>query len=328
MSYRQKYYVMAERGLENRRDANKKLQQERIMEVEAKIPEIAQLRSQLAADGTKIARLILSGEDNVKDKISEIAAENLKTQKRINELLVKNGYRGTYLDNIYSCCKCKDTGIYENMRCSCFMDDVKRFECEDMNTLSPMLLSSFSTFDLRLYPDEVDSKSGDNVRNIMKKNFDYCVRYAEDFHLPSAGILMKGKTGLGKTHLSLAIANAVIDKGYSVIYTSTPDLLRKIEKEHFGGNFETDTAGLAQETDLLILDDLGAEFESKFNTSVLYNILNSRMNSGKPVIVNTNFEISELQQRYGDRIVSRLLTMELLTFVGNDIRIIKKYAKG
>ena len=328
MSYRQKYYVMAERELENRREANKKLQQEHIKEAEAKIPEIAQLRSKLAMDGAKIARLIFSGDDNVKEKISEIAAENLKTQKRINDLLVKNGYRGTYLDNIYSCCKCNDTGIYENMRCSCFMDDVKRFECADMNTLSPMRLSSFSTFDLQLYPDEVDSKNGKNIRNVMKNNFDYCVQYAEDFHLPSVGILMKGKTGLGKTHLSLAIANAVIDKGYSVIYTSTPDLLRKIDKEHFGGDFETNTAGLAQETDLLILDDLGAEFESKFNTSALYNILTSRMNSGKPIIVSPNYEVSELQQRYGDRIVSRLLTMELLTFVGNDIRIIKKYAKG
>ena len=328
MSYRQKYYIMAEKELERRRDSNKRLQQERIAEVEERIPEIRQLRGKLASDGTKIARLVFSGESNVKEKIAEIAADNLKTQNRITELLLENGYRGTYLSPVYSCEKCSDTGIYENMRCSCFMDDVKRFECEDINALSPMQLSSFDTFDLNFYPDETDERTERNIRRIMRGNLDYCKKFAEDFHLPYSSILMRGKTGLGKTHLSLAIANEVIKKGYSVIYSSAPDILRKIEKEHFGGRFETDTAGLVLETDLLILDDLGAEFESKFNTSTLYNILNSRMNSGKPTIVSTNYEISELQQRYGDRIVSRLLTMELLTFAGNDIRVLKKYAKG
>ena len=328
MSYRQKYYIMAEKELERRKEGNRRIQQEHIREAEEKIPELVQLRSMLAMDGAKIAKLVFSGEDNVKEKIAQVAEENLRTQKQIESLLIKRGYSGKYLEPVYTCFKCMDTGIYEGVRCSCFMDEVKRFECADMNAASPMTLSSFDTFDLNFYPDEPESRNGNNIREIMRNNFNYCLQYAQDFHLPNSGILMKGKTGLGKTHLSLAIANAVMGKGYSVIYSSAPDFLRKIEKEHFGGNFETDTAGLAQEADLLILDDLGAEFESKFNTSALYNLINSRMNSGKPIIVSTNYEIGELQQRYGDRIVSRLLTLELLTFEGNDIRILKKYAKG
>ena len=156
----------------------------------------------------------------------------------------------------------------------------------------------------------------------MSENFSVCRKYAENFHLPCDSILMHGKTGLGKTHLSLSIASEVLSKGYSVIYGSAPDLFRKIEKEHFGQE-EGDTIGALQNAELLILDDLGAEFESRFYVSAFYNILNNRMNAARPIIVSTNLELPELQARYGDRITSRLMTMENLIFVGSDVRVRK-----
>ena len=197
----------------------------------------------------------------------------------------------------------------------------------DLNSSSAMNLCSFDTFDLNFYPETVEGTSGVSIRRIMENNYLFCEKYAREFRLPQPGILMNGGTGLGKTHLSLAVGKEVIEKGYSVIYGSAPDLLRKVEREHFRSGEETDTAQLLYECDLLIIDDLGAEFESKFNDSVIYNLLNIRMNTGKPVIASTNFQTSELQKRYGDRIASRLFTMEILTFYGNDIRLMKKYAK-
>ena len=197
----------------------------------------------------------------------------------------------------------------------------------ELNNSSAMNLCSFDTFDLNFYPEDSESTIGVSVRRIMEANYKFCRDYADKFSLPCVGILMNGGTGLGKTHLSLAIGKEVIEKGYSVIYGSAPDLLKRIENEKFRGSDEADTAQLLYECDLLIIDDLGAEFESKFNDSVIYNLLNTRMNAGKPVIASTNFQTSELQKRYGDRIASRLFTMEILTFYGNDIRLMKKYAK-
>lgn len=160
----------------------------------------------------------------------------------------------------------------------------------------------------------------------MSEIFEGCKRYAEDFHLPVNGILMIGGTGLGKTHLSLALGSEVIKKGYSVTYGSAPDLFRRVEKEHFDRSVETDTMQLLHDCDLLIIDDLGAEFESKFYLSVLYDLLNTRMNTGRPIVANTNYTMQELQARYGGRLVSRLLTLDPMFFKGDDIRLAKKYA--
>ena len=76
-----------------------------------------------------------------------------------------------------------------------------------------------------------------------------------------------------------------------------------------------------------MLDDLGAEFDSQFNISCLYEIINSRLNFGRPTIVNTNLTGSELTKRYSDRIASRLYSMKRLPFYGDDIRL-KKSKQG
>ena len=326
MSYLKKYYIMAESELENRRTRNRELQQKQIAKAEEHIPQLRDLRKQLASSGAKLASVLVSGGD-IKKNMENIAEENLAAQNKISELLLKNGFKPNCLDPVYSCDKCQDTGIYNNERCSCFMNDVRRLQCMELNSSSAMNLCSFDTFDLNFYPEKVEGPRGVSVREIMEKNYLFCREYAKNFCLPQSGILMNGGTGLGKTHLSLAIGKEVIEKGYSVIYGSAPDLLKKVEMEHFRGIEDIDTDQLLHECDLLIIDDLGAEFESKFNDSVIYNLLNTRMNAGRPVIASTNFQTSELQKRYGDRIASRLLTMDILTFYGNDIRLMKKYAK-
>ena len=326
MSYLKKYYIMAESELEKRKVRNREQQQEQIAKAEESIPGLRALRSRLASGGAKLAAVLVSGGDKKKN-LEKIAEENLSVQREISELLLENGFKPSCLDPVYSCEKCQDTGIYNDERCSCFMNDVRRFQCMDLNSSSAMSLCSFDTFDLNFYPENAESTSGVSIRRIMENNYDFCRDYADKFCLPRTGILMNGGTGLGKTHLSLAIGKEVIEKGYSVIYGSAPNLLKKVEWDNFRKGDDVDTAQLLQECDLLIIDDLGAEFESKFNDAAIYNLLNTRMNAGRPVIANTNLQTSELQKRYGDRIASRLFTMEILTFYGNDIRLLKKYAK-
>lgn len=182
--------------------------------------------------------------------------------------LVKHGYPEDYLDPIYNCRICKDTGIVEDRRCSCFMDIVKRKAAEHLNSVTPLKLCGFDEFSLAYYDDTRPTELGPAARKIMAKNLEDCRRYAEEFHLPYKSLLMRGKTGLGKTHLSLSIASEVINKGYSVIYGSAPDLLRRLDKEKFEGGEMLDMLTTA---DLLILDDLGAEIDNKMYVSpVLY----------------------------------------------------------
>ena len=75
----------------------------------------------------------------------------------------------------------------------------------------------------------------------------------------------------------------------------------------------------------MILDDLGTEMATSFTVSALYQLINTRLTASKQTIISTNLSDEEIARRYGGQIASRLAgEFELLTFVGSDIRRIKK----
>ena len=158
-------------------------------------------------------------------------------------------------------------------------------------------------------------------------SFNYCKDYASGFNGKGKSILMRGATGLGKTHLSLAIANEVLDKGYYAVYVSAPSIFSQIDRLHF--NYKYDEEQRIIDTllncDLLIIDDLGTEFTTPYTQSSIYNIFNNRLLMGKPMIINTNMTMRELESAYSQRFVSRIMgECDKLDFVGKDIRAAKK----
>jgi DNA replication protein DnaC len=321
MAFDVKYHIQAENELKSRREANARESESRRRRMEAQSPEFVRLRGIMAATGAKLAAAVFANDGE--QRVAEIQAENLDAARRMKELLMNARLPPDYLDTIYSCKTCEDTGITRLARCECYTSALKRLAAAGINSTSPLTLTGFETFEVEMYPDAIDKESGLNIRTIMRNIFEQCKNYSENFHLPYTGLLLVGQTGLGKTHLSLAIAGRVLESGFSAVYGSTPDLFRKIEDEHFGRD-SGNTMNALQSAELLVLDDVGAEFESKFHNSTLYNLLNSRMNAGTPTIVSTNYTMNELKERYGDRITSRLLTMKIMKFYGNDIRLIKR----
>ncbi len=320
MSFDSRYFQIAEDEIDQRKARNQRILERNEREIAEKCPEVYAISRELSLTSAKLISLILNHEEDFERKLCELETNNELLQKRLAESLARNGYPADYLEKPCICRKCRDTGVYEGRRCDCFMEIVKKAAADDINNSSPLALSEFGDFQLSYYDDSQPTRVGCTEREIMKDNLDFCKKYAEEFHLPCNGILMRGATGLGKTHLSLSIANEVLKKGYSVIYGSAPDLFRKCEQEHFGRSGEATIETLLA-ADLLILDDVGAEFESKFYSSVLYNIVNNRMNAAKPVIISTNLDLKELAERYGNRTVSRIKTMDDLIFLGSDVRI-------
>lgn len=302
--------------ISQRRQKSKHLLSLKQSEIYSKIPEIYELKKELANTNIKLSKAILSKSTNKNLIIQNIKSDNLQMQNMVKELLVSNNYSESYLDVKYYCNLCQDTGFFNGKKCECLKQLIKELRAKSLNELSPLKVNTFRTFDLNYYENEYKEK--------MKKILNYCIKYSQTFSYNSPSVLMMGKTGLGKTHLSLAIANDVISKGFSIIYGSTQDLFRSIEKEHFGkeSNSEYTLDALIQ-SDLLILDDLGAEFESNFYTSVLYNIINSRINKTIPTIISTNLDKHELEYTYNAKITSRLFNFNVLGFVGKDIRQIK-----
>lgn len=286
----------------------------RIQEINEKIPEIREINNMIYNTGKELIKIITSGSKaDIDAKIEQLKQYNLGAQAMSRNTLVQHGYPQDYLDIHYQCPKCQDTGYIRGEFCDCFKKLCGSLSASELNKNAQLKLSSFDTFSLSFYRGE------DYVT--MERILSFAKRYAENFSENSESILMFGKTGLGKTHLSLAIANKVLEKGYSVIYDSIINILRKIEREHFSREHSMEMMNLVMDTELLILDDLGTEYETPFYSSTVYNIINTRLNSGKPTIISTNLDYSGIRRRYDERVVSRITAVyTCMEFKGEDVR--------
>ena len=297
---------------------------EKKAELYSAVTRLREIEKELSDCGLKTVRCVVSGIADVKNTIENLRELNLKLQQERSEILKSLGLPENYLELSYDCPTCKDEGYVDAKMCSCYIKELKRYTYNTLNQNSHLQLSDFSKFNLSYYPDTVPVGATVSVKNKMEQIYRFCVSYAENFSEKSTSILMSGPTGLGKTFLSLSIASAVIEKGYGVIYSSAQNLLNSLEKEKFSSS-ESNTLGDVLECDLLIIDDLGTEFSTSFTVAAVYNIINTRINTGKPVIINTNLSLSELQDAYSERVVSRFIgEYTILKFSGNDIRQIKK----
>ncbi len=311
-----------------RRNRAHAINEEHFTEVNARIPEIVEINRQLFQTSRSILNIIRSGKD-VTEQIEHLRRQNQQAQQMARQLLTMHGYPENYLEIVYTCPKCSDTGYYQGTYCSCLTELTAQIAAEELNKNAQINLCSFDTFDLSYYANQ-RTENGTDCYKAMESIFLFCKEYAQHFTKTSPSILMYGETGLGKTHLSLSIASAALDKGYSVLYDSVINFLLQIEHEHFGRDQSgNDTLSLLLSCDLLILDDLGTEFDSPFYQSVIYNIINTRMNRCLPTIISTNLDYNGISYRYNERITSRLFTTYVPHhFVGRDVRALRAQRKS
>lgn len=328
MGYSSSVYKAASDTLHERRLNAEKAAERRKEEVYKRFPRVKELEKQISMGGIKTARAVLAGGD-VEEAVSKLRDQNLAMQAEVKRILTDNGYPANYFEPKYFCKKCEDKGYYDingkTVRCSCMKSALVTCACAELNRYAPLSLSTFESFDLEYYDKSINPKVKTSPYEHMSKVFRFCQNYADNFSKNSESILMSGETGLGKTHLSLAIANEVIKKGYGVVYASAPPIISKLEKEYFSSDKDGSLFSMLADCDLLIIDDLGTEFYSQFAVSQFYNLFNSRMLSNKPIIINTNLTITELKEKYTDRFVSRICgNARQLDFLGRDIRIRRK----
>lgn len=282
------------------------------------IPELGDVLNEIPRLGIAAAMNRLSGgNDNPADAISALKA-------KAAELLKLNGFEKDYLENVYRCPACKDQGVLPGgERCSCYIEIVNNYNLQKVKSVSPLTLCDFCSFSLDYYSDAFDAEMGCSARENMQDVLDSCRAFVNDFPYVGSGLLMVGDAGLGKTHLALSIANDLIKKGFSVMYGSAPNIFKRIEAEYFDNNHATDTLDALKGCELLVLDDLGAEFVNAHVASTLYDLLNTRISKGLPSIFTSNLTDEHLfAVRYGEKISSRLLgCCKVLPFFGEDIRL-------
>ena len=155
-----------------------------------------------------------------------------------------------------------------------------------------------------------------------------CRNYVETFNKDYRNLFFYGTVGTGKSFLSGCVAKELLEKGNSVIYFSATDLFERLSKSTFQYKNKETADVLLQDLyncDLLIIDDLGTEFTTALSLAEFFSLINERHLRKKSTIISTNLSLDDLQDRYKDRIFSRLFTnYNLIKLTGPDIRILKK----
>lgn len=321
MAYKESVYIKAKNTLDERRAQAVAARQARHSAAVLKCPEILALEREMAACGTAVIKAVAKGE-NAQAYIGSLSQKSLEIQKRRKEVLVNAGFPEDYLDVKYHCEICSDTGYHDGYCCECYKRLIRETAKNELAVSTQMKKCTFESFLTKYYPDITDGVLGVSQKEHMTNVLEYCREWAKDFSRSSTGLIMLGKTGLGKTHLSLAIAGMVIDKGYQVYYASVQNIMNRLEREHFGkGAGDESINEDIYESDLLIIDDLGAEFSTQFTVSQLYNILNTRMINSLPTVISTNLTMKEIEDKYSQRVASRIIgSCTPIQFCGEDIR--------
>jgi len=319
----------AERTLEQRRAQAEKSLQQRKDTAYGAVPALAALDREIAESGAAAVGAVGAGQDAA-GYLALLEKQNIAAQGERARLLRENNFAPDYLQAQYTCEDCRDTGFTRGLRCSCLTKLLRALAYRELSMDTPLEHCSFGSFRLDYYATSPDPATGVVPREMMEGVLDCCRQYAEEFDRRAESLLFTGDTGLGKTHLSLAIARAVLEQGYTVIYGSAQNLLGRLQRERFApfGEQSDATERSLLECDLLILDDLGAEHATAFTKSSIYNIVNTRMMASQPVIINTNLSTARLNQEYGERVASRVLgTYTVLRFFGSDVRQAKLNGK-
>ena len=286
------------------RTENRHIQNERYAQVTAACPEIAQIEDDIIGLSMQAAAEMLKNPDYktaYRKKLSELA-------DRKAACLAALGRPADYLEPVYTCPKCKDTGYIGQHKCACFTKKAIELVYHDSNLKNIITTENFDTFSYEWY----DKKTP----------------------IPSIGLtpynnmLLFGDTGVGKTFLTNCIAKELLDSSHSVIYLTAVELFQCFEQQDFNKPDTSDTAidsSYILDCDLLIIDDLGTEFANSYTSSRLFYCINERILRRKSVVISTNLSLSDIRNMYSERIFSRLTSAyKLLKLAGADIRLLKK----
>lgn len=320
MSYPKEIYLKAERILEKRRDSATMEAQIRTGEIRGTIPEVDEIQNKLSRIGLELSQIFFYNGD-AKEKVAELREKSKQlTDERAN-VLVKNGYKPNSMSPEFICPVCEDKGFVNGRICQCHRQLLKDLMKEELRKVAPLDDCTFNNFDTEKYSDQPDA-NGIIPRDRVTKIFDAARKYAQNFSLSSKNLLFIGATGLGKTHLSLAIANVAVNRGFYVCYGTSQNICEDLQSEQFGRDSDIFyTKRQVLDCDLLVIDDLGTEIDSQYSIATLYNIINSRILAKRPTIISTNYEPAELFKKYDQRITSRITgEYTAMQFLGADIR--------
>lgn len=310
------------KGYERTRDHNRHILEARTKQIYDTIPGYRELDESVSGLSVSAAKLMLSGDDTASERLKRELADIARQR---SDLLAANGFPADYLEPIYTCEHCQDTGYITNAeglkeKCRCFRKQELSVRYAQSNIQDMILKENFSTLSYDYY-------QGEDLQH-FKAAVALSREFVQNFRESGDNLFFYGTVGTGKSFLSGCIAQELLQAGYSVIYFSASGMFERLAGYSFDSgakealrDFYEDLYGC----DLLIIDDLGTELTNSFVTSQLFSCLNERGLRKKSTVISTNLSLEELRDRYSDRIFSRITSnFSLCKLTGPDIRIFKK----
>ena len=304
---------------EKLRAENKSRRDSEVERVYTELPIIKEIDDKISEIGSETLKKILTNPDakGLKEEMHN-KFEILKQQRK--EILVKNSIPLDFDKVKYRCEKCHDTGYIEDEgRCSCFSQKLLDYTYKQSRMGELLKNQNFDSFRLDYYSKSPVKGLKFSPYENMEKILTYCRNYVENFDNMNKSLCFYGDTGLGKTFMSCCIAKDLMDRGKTVLYMRAAKLFRMFDDEKFGRN--TDGLNELYDCDMLIIDDLGTETDSKFNSSYLLELINERIINNKNIVLNTNLNFKGMEEKYTKRFSSRLTeSFIVMYFYGEDIR--------
>ena len=299
--------------------ANHKIQVARTAKIRNTLPAYFDLEDELRS--LRMQRMQASLDNDTDSLIVLKTKEDLLKDRR-DRVLSDAGFPADYLDAIYTCPKCHDTGFLPQNRakCTCFMEAQTRLLFEQSGIFDLIQTQNFDTLSFD-YFNEAESASYSNTVNISKN-------FTRNFNSDYQNLVFYGNVGTGKTFLSCCIAKELMESGFSVTYLSADQLFKGLVDLRFGDDKNAYFSYMENlnQCDLLIIDDLGTEAITERVKADLFTCLNNRDLSKKATLISTNLTLDELNRRYSERIFSRVSShFTFCKFEGRDIRMFKKF---
>lgn len=250
-----------------------------------------------------------TGDKNAENNASEKMKSALDKMKKIQ---AKQGVSDEMLSTSYFCPLCGDTGMTsDGKRCVCFKKLAAKITLEELGIEKKSL------------PDFSSSKK--TTQNRLDEIYPKLEKYCEHFAAGSKNLVISGSVGTGKSHLAGCVANELDKKNFNVVFLTACELDTIFLKYHTApADDKSFYLSLLSGCDLLVIDDLGTEPVYKNVTlEYLLTVISERCSKNMPFIVTTNLDQTQLLDRYGDRILSRLNDKKRGVFIkidGTDLR--------
>lgn len=310
--------IYNDRQLRDRHEADRRRD-----EAFAAVPRLQEIDNEIADAGIQKARHLL-GSPDAGDIDLDAMIRDLKEERQA--LLQIHGWPPDYLEPVYVCPKCHDTGYIGGKKCSCFRKLESELLYRDSHLGDILDRENFGTFRLDLYDDtNADPKTGRTPRDEAKAAFDSCRAFTQ--HFPSGeNLMLYGDVGVGKSFLTHCIARELLEKSFSVLYMASYEISDLLGQYRFQQETSLREAhDNIFSMDLLIIDDLGAEIVNNFVSSQIFQIINERILSGRSTVISTNLSLAGFRESFSERTASRMMgSYKLIHLSGNDLRIQQK----